>query len=305
MTLIFAGTPPCAALALDALVAAGFRIGLVLTQPDRPAGRGLHMQPSAVKVCAGGHGLPMAQPANLREHEIHETLRAVGADAMVVAAYGLILPPMVLNIPPRGCLNIHASLLPRWRGAAPIQRALLAGDKETGITIMHMDEGLDTGPILLQERIAIAEDDTAQSLHDKLAQLGAHAIVRALRAPTPARAQDATNAIYAAKITKAEATIDWSRNAVDICRQVRAFNPAPGAATTWSGTPLKIWNAKWVAHGPASPATVLGIDADGVIVAAGKDAVKITELQKAGAKRMNAAMFLGGSTLGLGARLGT
>jgi methionyl-tRNA formyltransferase len=305
MTLIFAGTPPFAALALDALVGAGFRIGLVLTQPDRPAGRGLRLQPSAVKVCAGTHGLPVAQPANLRDPGIQETLRAIGADVMVVAAYGLILPAAVLNIPPRGCLNIHASLLPRWRGAAPIQRALLAGDSETGITIMQMDEGLDTGAILLQERVAITEDDTAQTLHDKLAQLGAHAIVRALRTPTAAHAQDAANATYAEKITKAEASIDWSRSAVDICRQVRAFNPAPGAATTWNGTPLKIWSAKCAAAGAALPGTVLDISADGIVVAAGKDAVKIAELQKAGAKRMNAAMFLGGSTLGAGARLGT
>jgi methionyl-tRNA formyltransferase len=211
----------------------------------------------------------------------------------------------VLNIPPRGCLNIHASLLPRWRGAAPIQRALLAGDRETGITIMQMDAGLDTGPILMQERVPIAEDDTAQTLHDKLAQLGAYAIVQALRTAPRARAQDAAQATYAEKISKAEATIDWSRNAVEICRQVRAFNPAPGAATSWNGTPLKVWSGTRVAHGGASPGTVVEIGPDGIVVAAGKDAVKITELQKAGAKRMNAATFLGGSTLGPGARLGT
>jgi methionyl-tRNA formyltransferase len=305
MKLIFAGTPPFAALALDALVKAGFQIGLVLTQPDRPAGRGLRLQPSAVKICAGAHGLPVAQPANLKDPAIHEMLRAIGADAMIVAAYGLILPAAVLNIPPRGCLNIHASLLPRWRGAAPIQRALLAGDDETGITIMQMDAGLDTGPMLLQERVAIAEDDTAQTLHDKLAQLGARAIVQALRTATPARTQDAANATYAEKITKTEATIDWSRAAVQICRQVRAFNPAPGAATTWNGTPLKVWSATSVAHRGASPGSVVDTGADGIVVAAGTDAVRIMELQKAGARRMNAATFLGGSALGPGARLGT
>ncbi len=305
MKLIFAGTPPFAALALDALVEAGFKIGLVLTQPDRPAGRGLRLQPSAVKVCAHAHGLPVAQPANLRDPAIHETLHAVGAEAMVVAAYGRILPTAVLNIPPRGCLNIHASLLPRWRGAAPIQRALLAGDGETGITIMQMDAGLDTGPILLQKRVLIAEDDTAQTLHDKLAQLGAHAIVQALRTGPRAQAQDAAHATYAEKISKAEATIDWSRNAVEICRQVRAFNPAPGAATTWNGTPLKVWSGARVAHGGASPGTVVDVVSDGIVVAAGTDAVKIAELQKAGARRMNAATFLGGSPLGPGARLGT
>src|SRR5471032_1528427 len=181
MKLIFAGTPQFAAFALDVLIESGFEIGLVLTQPDRPAGRGLHTLPSAVKVRANAHQLPLAQPASLKESDILARLRAVGAEVMVVAAYGLILPAPVLAIPPRGCLNIHASLLPRWRGAAPIQRALLAGDRETGITIMQMDEGLDTGAILLQERIAIDDDDNAQTLHDKLAQIGAHCIVRALR----------------------------------------------------------------------------------------------------------------------------
>lgn len=305
MTLIFAGTPEFAAVALDALVGAGFKIGLVLTQPDRPAGRGLHVQPGAVKLRAGAHGLPLAQPVNLKQADIQATLRAVKADAMIVAAYGLILPPVVLNIPPRGCLNIHASLLPRWRGAAPIQRALLAGDNETGITIMQMDEGLDTGAILLQERVAIADDDTAQTLHDKLALLGGDAIVRALHACPLARAQDPARATYAAKISKAEALIDWSASAVDICRQVRAFNPAPGAATTWDGAALKVWGAKPVTRGATMPGTIVDIDAEGILVAAGKDVVKITELQKAGGKRMAAITFLGGSPLAVGARLGT
>ncbi|HYK14179.1 MAG TPA: methionyl-tRNA formyltransferase, partial [Burkholderiales bacterium] len=240
MTLIFAGTPPFAAVALDALVEAGFAIGLVLTQPDRPAGRGLRTHESAVKLRAQAHGLALAQPANLKDRGIQATLSAVGAQAMVVAAYGLILPPAVLNIPARGCLNIHASLLPRWRGAAPIQRALLAGDTETGITIMQMDEGLDTGPMLLQQRVAIAGDDTGATLHDKLARVGAGAIVQALRTPFAARAQDSALATYAEKITKAEAAIDWARDAGAICRQVRAFNPTPGAATAWNGSVLKI-----------------------------------------------------------------
>ena len=173
MRLIFAGTPQFAATALNTLVETGFDVGLVLTQPDRPAGRGLRTLPSAVKMCAHTHQLPLTQPASLREPDIQSRLRAIDADALVVAAYGLMLPAAVLAIPPRGCLNIHASLLPRWRGAAPIQRALLAGDSETGITIMQMDEGLDTGAILLQERIAISDDDTAQILHDKLAHIGA------------------------------------------------------------------------------------------------------------------------------------
>jgi methionyl-tRNA formyltransferase len=305
MTLIFAGTPPFAAVALDALVEAGFAIGLVLTQPDRPAGRGLRTQESAVKLRAQAHGLALAQPANLKDPGIQATLSAVGAQAMVVAAYGLILPPAVLNIPARGCLNIHASLLPRWRGAAPIQRALLAGDTETGITIMQMDEGLDTGPMLLQQRVAIAGDDTGATLHDKLARVGAGAIVQALRTPFAARAQDSALATYAEKITKAEAAIDWARDAGAICRQVRAFNPTPGAATAWNGSVLKIWRATVAENGGASPGTVVKVDSDGIFVAAGSQAVKITELQKAGGKRLPAAQFLAGAALAAGSRLGT
>lgn len=305
MTLIFAGTPPFAAVALDALVEAGFAIGLVLTQPDRPAGRGLRTHESAVKLRAQAHGLALAQPANLKDPGIQATLSAVGAQAMVVAAYGLILPPAVLNIPARGCLNIHASLLPRWRGAAPIQRALLAGDTETGITIMQMDEGLDTGPMLLQQRVAIAGDDTGATLHDKLARVGATAIVQALRTPFAARAQDSALATYAEKITKAEAAIDWARDAGAICRQVRAFNPTPGAATAWNGSVLKIWRATVAENGGASPGTVVKVDSDGIFVAAGSQAVKITELQKAGGKRLPAAQFLAGAALAAGSRLGT
>ena len=305
MTLIFAGTPPFAALALDALVEAGFAIGLVLTQPDRPAGRGLRVHESAVKLRAQAHGLALAQPASLKEPGIQAALRAVGAQAMVVAAYGLILPPAVLNIPARGCLNIHASLLPRWRGAAPIQRALLAGDTETGITIMQMDEGLDTGPVLLQQRVAIAGDDTAETLHNKLARVGATAIVQALRTPFTARAQDSALATYAEKITKAEAAIDWALDAGAICRQVRAFNPAPGAATAWNGSVLKIWRATVAENDGAAPGTVVKVDSDGIFVAAGTQAVKITELQKAGGKRLPAAQFLAGAALAAGSRLGT
>ena len=224
---------------------------------------------------------------------------------MVVAAYGLILPPAVLNIPARGCLNIHASLLPRWRGAAPIQRALLAGDTETGITIMQMDEGLDTGPVLLQQRVAIAGDDTAETLHNKLARVGATAIVQALRTPFTARAQDSALATYAEKITKAEAAIDWAGDAGAICRQVRAFNPAPGAATAWNGSVLKIWRATVAENDGAAPGTVVKVDSDGIFVAAGTQAVKITELQKAGGKRLPAAQFLAGAALAAGSRLGT
>jgi methionyl-tRNA formyltransferase len=305
MKLIFAGTPEFAAVALDALLAAGHAVALTLTQPDRPAGRGLKPRPSAVKALALARKLPLAQPASLKEPVIQEQLRAIGADAMVVAAYGLILPDAVLAIPARGCINIHASLLPRWRGAAPIQRAVLAGDRETGITIMQMDAGLDTGAILLQEKIALNDDDTAQTLHDKLAQLGARCVVRALKENPAPRAQDDTAATYADKITKAETVIDWARSAGDICRQIRAFDPVPGAVTTLDGATLKIWRAQPLAHEAVTPGTVMSARGSGIVVAAGGGAVNVIELQKAGSKRLAAAAFLAGAKLAPGARLGT
>ena len=305
MRLSFAGTPEFAAVALKALLAAGHDVVLVLTRPDRPAGRGLKPHPSAVKALAMARGLRLQQPASLTLPAIEAQLRDAGADAMVVAAYGLILPRAVLAIPPRGCLNIHASLLPRWRGAAPIQRALLAGDRETGITIMQMDAGLDTGAILLQEKIAISDDDTTQTLHDRLAALGACCIERALSENHPApRAQDEARATYADKIAKAETVIDWSHSAVDICRRIRAFNPAPGAATTLDGALLKIWCARPLAQGTGAPGTVVEAGAAGIVVAAGGNLVNITELQKAGAKRLSAAAFLAGTALAPGTRLG-
>jgi methionyl-tRNA formyltransferase len=305
MKLIFAGTPEFAAVALDALLAAGHAVALTLTQPDRPAGRGLKPRPSAVKALALARKLPLAQPASLKEPVIQEQLRAIGADAMVVAAYGLILPEAVIAIPARGCINIHASLLPRWRGAAPIQRAVLAGDRETGITIMQMDAGLDTGAILLQEKIALNDDDTAQTLHDKLAQLGARCVVRALKENPAPRAQDDTAATYADKITKAETVIDWARSAGDICRQIRAFDPVPGAVTTLDGATLKIWRAQPLAHEAVTPGTVMSARGSGIVVAAGGGAVNVIELQKAGSKRLAAAAFLAGAKLAPGARLGT
>jgi methionyl-tRNA formyltransferase len=305
MKLIFAGTPEFAAVALDALLAAGHAVALTLTQPDRPAGRGLKPRPSAVKALALARKLPLAQPASLKEPVIQEQLRAIGADAMVVAAYGLILPDAVIAIPARGCINIHASLLPRWRGAAPIQRAVLAGDRETGITIMQMDAGLDTGAILLQEKIALNDDDTAQTLHDKLAQLGARCVVRALKENPAPRAQDDTAATYADKITKAETVIDWARSAGDICRQIRAFDPVPGAVTTLDGATLKIWRAQPLAHEAVTPGTVMSARGSGIVVAAGGGAVNVMELQKAGSKRLAAAAFLAGAKLAPGARLGT
>jgi len=303
MKIIFAGTPDFAAAALEALHAAGHEIALVLTQPDRPAGRGLQPAPSAVKRLAQDLGLSVAQPRTLKDAAAVAPLRMLGAQAMVVAAYGLILPREVLDIPKLGCFNIHASLLPRWRGAAPIQRAILAGDGETGISIMQMDEGLDTGPVLLAERIAIASDETAGSLHDRLAALGSKLIVRALGEPRLPRPQEPAAATYAAKIDKREARIDWRETAELIDRKVRAFDPVPGASTSFGDTVLKIWRAQPVQGVEAAPGTVLTADAGGITVACGTRALRIAELQRAGGKRVSAAAFLTGSALKPGARL--
>jgi methionyl-tRNA formyltransferase len=234
-----------------------------------------------------------------------DTLREAAPEAIVVAAYGLILPPSVLAVPARGCLNIHASLLPRWRGAAPIQRALLAGDPQTGISIMQMDAGLDTGPVLLQEAIAIAADDTAQTLHDRLAALGARLIVEALASPRAPLPQDDAKATYAPKIDKNEARLDWAEEAAAIDRKVRAFNPVPGASTTYRGAPLKIWRAARGGSVSAAPGTVCGTSGGAITVAAGAGtSVKLLELQRAGAKRLAAAAFIAGSPMSVGERLG-
>ena len=305
MRIIFAGTPPFAAAALDALAAAGHDIALVLTQPDRPAGRGMKLTPSAVKQAALARNLPVYQPASLKTPESQAALAAVGADVMVVAAYGLILPQAVLDLPRLGCLNIHASLLPRWRGAAPIQRAILAGDAETGITIMQMDAGLDTGAMLAKTVVPIGATDTAASLHDVLAAAGAAAIVDALAnypalVPEP---QDDTQATYAAKLSKDEARLDWNLSADALARAVRAYNPAPGAWTLLEGTPLKIWVAQAVA-GAGTPGVLLRAEADQLVVACGSGALALQELQPAGSKRMGATAFLAGRPLAPGARFG-
>lgn len=303
MKLIFAGTPAFAAVALEALLFAGHQIPLVLTQPDRPAGRGLKPQASAVKQLALSRQLPVAQPATLKDDAIVVQLAALDADAMVVAAYGLMLPAAVLALPRLGCLNIHASLLPRWRGAAPIQRAILAGDRETGVTIMQMDAGLDTGAMLLAQALPIADDDNAQTLHDKLAALGAQLIVRALREQPAAVAQDDACATYAAKIMKSEAHIDWNKPAAELARAIRAFNPVPGAYTIWHGQPLKLWRAEPVSAAPATPGTVLQADVGGIVVAAGDGALRLFELQRAGGKRLAAQPFLAGAPVLPGERL--
>jgi methionyl-tRNA formyltransferase len=305
MKLVFAGTPEFAAAALRALHEAGHHIALVLTQPDRPAGRGLKTQPSAVKRLAEELGLGVQQPQTLKDERMLEALRHSNPDAMIVAAYGLILPPAVLAIPARGCVNIHASLLPRWRGAAPIQRALLAGDARTGISIMQMDAGLDTGPVLLQEAIAIEPHDTAQTLHDRLASLGSRLIVEALAAPRTPVPQDDAQATYAPKLDRNEARLDWTEPASSIDRKVRAFNPAPGAWTTWRDSPLKIWRASIGESVGAPPGTVCSTSGGSIIVAAGGGtSVELVELQRAGSKRLGAAAFAAGSPLAPGERLG-
>ena len=306
MRLIFAGTPAFAARALAALLQARHEVALVLTQPDRPAGRGLKPAPGAVKALALEHGLALEQPVSLKQLETQGRLRAVRADAMVVAAYGLILPQAALSLPRLGAINIHASLLPRWRGAAPIQRAILAGDANTGISIMQMDAGLDTGPVLAAESMPISDDDTAATLHDKLAECGARLIVSVLGrlevGTQRAEPQAVEGVTYAAKITKVEAGIDWSDTALAIERKVRAFNPAPGASTVAKGFALKIWRARVVA-GEGAPGTVLRSGDEGIVIACGKDALRLQELQRAGGKRLAAAQFLSGFALVPGERL--
>jgi len=305
MKLIFAGTPVFAAKALQALIDAGHEIALVLTQPDRPAGRGMKLKPSPVKELALQHGLRVEQPLTLKTPEAQSLVAQVGAEVMVVAAYGLLLPKAVLDMPARGCLNIHASLLPRWRGAAPIQRAILAGDAETGITIMQMDVGLDTGDMLSVHPLAIAATDTAASLHDKLAALGAEAIVGTLAQldACPPVPQPEEGVTYAAKLSKEEARVEWSLPAADIARAIRAYNPAPGAHTLLAGEPLKLWFAEAVA-GQAAPGQVVRADADGVVVGSGQGLVCITELQAAGSKRLPAREFTAGRSALAGTVLG-
>jgi methionyl-tRNA formyltransferase len=302
MKIIFAGTPAFAAVSLDALLEAGHEVVLVLTQPDRPAGRGLRLQQSPVKAIASARGLMLEQPATLKEAALLHRAAALEADAVVVAAYGLILPTPWLGLARLGAINIHASLLPRWRGAAPIQRALLSGDAETGITIMQMDEGLDTGAILLQEAIKIEPDDTAQRLHDKLAALGARLILKALRSPCVPRQQDPALATYAAKIEKSEARLDWQESASVLERKVRAFNPFPGAYFVVDGVPLKIWRAEVVRGVSAPSGTVCDLDNASLTVACGEDALRLLEVQRAGGKRLSTGAFLTGYPVHVGQR---
>lgn len=282
---------------------AGHDIGLVLTQPDRPHGRGLRAAAGPVKRFALDHNLPVLQPPNLKSEEVAAAVQAVQAAALVVAAYGLILPPPLLRCARYGALNIHASLLPRWRGAAPIQRALLAGDRDTGISIMKMDEGLDTGPVLAQRSVSIGADDDAGTLHDKLAALGAQMMVATLAdlelGRGEARPQPEGGATYARKITKEETLLDWSRPAQELERAVRAFRPAPGAATIMNGVPLKVWRAG-ITTGSGVPGEVLRAEADSIVVACGRDALEIVEVQQPGGRRLSAGDFLRGHPLPAG-----
>jgi methionyl-tRNA formyltransferase len=311
MKIIFAGTPEFARVALERLLAAGFEVPLVLSQPDRPAGRGMKLQASPVKQCALAHGLAVAQPRSLRldgkypedAAAARQAIEAANADAMVVAAYGLILPQWVLDAPRLGCFNIHASLLPRWRGAAPIHRAIEAGDPHTGVTIMQMDAGLDTGDMLLVERLPIAADDSTGSLHDRLAVLGGRLMVEALELaacgglrPVP---QPADGVTYAHKIEKAEAAINWALPAATIERRVRAFNPFPGAGTALAGEAIKVWRAHAEPDNPvaANAGQVLSADPHGIRVATGDGVLVLDELQRAGGKRLPAADFLRGFAL--------
>jgi methionyl-tRNA formyltransferase len=313
LRVAFAGTPEFALPALGALAASPHCLVGVLTQPDRPSGRGRRILPSPVKLAAQSYGVPVAQPARLRGDEGLAALRAWHPDALVVVAYGLILPPEVLELPRFGCINIHASLLPRWRGAAPVARAILAGDVETGITIMSMDAGLDTGPIVLARSLNIDRAATTGSLQQELAALGAAALLEAMQeieaGNARPRPQAAGAATYAPKVQKSEALIDWRASAMAIERQVRAFNPWPITETRWAGEPLRIHAARAVIPGEHAAngreaGTVIALEQKEIWVACGEGSLAITELQRPGRRRLGAAEFANAGQLSVGQRLG-
>lgn len=300
LRIIFAGTPDFAVPALAALIEAGHQVTLVLTQPDRPAGRGMKLKPSPVKVLALQHNMPILQPETLKDETVQAQLAAEQADVMIVAAYGLIIPTSVLNMPRLGCFNIHASLLPRWRGAAPIQRSLLAGDRETGVTIMEVVPALDAGAMVSKGTLPISERDTAQSLHDGLAVIGAKLMVEAMRklaqeGSLQATPQDESLVTYAAKLQKAEAAIDWTKSAELLSRQVRAFNPFPVAHATLNGEVCRFWMVTALA-GKAEPGIVVDTT-DGIVIGTGDGLLKVEELQMPGGKRLRARDFLQGHPL--------
>jgi methionyl-tRNA formyltransferase len=309
LKIIFAGTPQFAVSALEALLEKNHEVVAVLTQPDRSSGRGMQLVPSPVKQSALANNLIVMQPPTLKSQEVQRQLAELNADVMVVAAYGLILPLPVLQIPKYGCLNIHASLLPRWRGAAPIQRAILAGDEETGITIMQMDEGLDTGKMLLKTPCHINIFDTAQTLHDKLAKLGAQAITEILSdsklTGLTGEVQAETQATYAAKLNKLEAELDWTQSAAQILRAIRAFNPAPGAYTYINSIKIKIWQAGEAEDFKGEPGTITGMNKNGIQVACGKGTVNLQYLQKPNGKSLPSYEFAKGFKLNIGDRFKT
>lgn len=296
MKIIFAGTPEFAATALLELLRSSHSVIAIYTQPDRPSGRGLKLTPSPVKEIAQIRHIPLHQPASLKSPTEQQTLADYQADVMVVAAYGMLLPDAVLRIPKFGCINIHPSLLPRWRGAAPIQRTIFAGDKTSGVSIMQMDTGLDTGPVLLQKHYVLSDVETSQTLHDKLAVMGGELLVESLNlleknqlTPKP---QDNQHTTYASKISKEEALIDWMLPAIDIERMVRAFNPRPVAYTSWHGQNLRIWNAKAIMKDHhATPRTILKASREGIDIATGSGVLTILQVQLPGGKVMPVSDF--------------
>jgi methionyl-tRNA formyltransferase len=316
MKLVFAGTPEFARVALQALHEAGHEIAWVLTQPDRPAGRGMRLQPSAVKAFALTHDMAVAQPRSLRldgkypeeAAQTRDLLVQCQPDAMIVAAYGLILPQWVLDLPTWGCLNIHASVLPRWRGAAPIHRAIEAGDAITGVTLMQMDAGLDTGAMLMTQTTAIGPDETTGQLHDRLAEMGGNMMVRLLPQLGQARAQAQPDhgATYAHKIEKAESWLNWQQPALTLARKLRAFDPFPGGSAQLDGMPLKIWAGhalplQATIQSQTAPGTILVANDAGIDVMTGEGVLRLTQLQRPGGKRLGCADFLRGHPLAAGA----
>ncbi|EEF79915.1 methionyl-tRNA formyltransferase [Methylophaga thiooxydans] len=309
MRIIFAGTPAFAAETLAALLASEHEICAVYSQPDRPAGRGRKLTASPVKQLALEHNIPVEQPLNFKQENSIQTLADYQADLMIVVAYGLLLPQRVLDTPKLGCINVHASLLPRWRGAAPIQRAILAGDSQSGVCIMQMEAGLDTGPVLLEARCDISSNDTSQNLHDRLAKLGAQTLLDCLddfdTFQEAAKPQDDTHSCYAEKLQKQEAVIDWQQPAGTLSRQINAFNPWPVAQTVWRGDTFRIWQAEHIdIKSDASAGDIIAVSKTGIDVATAKGVIRIKQLQVPGKRAMPVTDFLNANSIEVGEHLG-